>query len=120
MGPTGSVGASGRRREVRRGAGGRPGAIALGKGLEHGLHMITTTYLSLAASTSMLAASMLVVGRADRVGCVLCGREGEEGESVFDDHEKGQLMGRPRLLVKQGQPKQVASRQGSTGGQTQQ
>lgn len=61
-----------------------------------------TTYLSLAASTFMLAASMLVVGRADRVGCVLCGREGGEGESMLmmrrrtSDDEKAWLAGRSK------------------------
>ena len=41
------------------------------------------TYLLRAAATSMLAASMLVVGRAGRVGCVVCAGKGAEGESVL-------------------------------------
>jgi len=52
----------------------------LGKGLEHGLHMSHTTYLALAAATSMLA---VVVARAGRVGCGVCAGKGAEGESVL-------------------------------------
>jgi hypothetical protein len=83
--PTGSLGASGRRREARRGARGRCGAIALGKGLEHGLHTISTTYLALAAVTSMPSMlAGLVVERAGRVGCVVCaGRERKEGACLM-------------------------------------
>jgi hypothetical protein len=59
--------------------------IALGKGLEHGLHMITTTYLALAAVTSMQSMlAGLVVERAGRVGCVVCaGRERKEGACLM-------------------------------------
>lgn len=47
MGPTGSLGGSGRRRKARRGAGGRWGGMVLGKRLEHGLRMITPRTLRL-------------------------------------------------------------------------
>ena len=63
MRPTGSLGASGKRREASRGARGRCGAIALGKGLEQGLHTSTTTYLALAATTSMPSMLAVVVER---------------------------------------------------------
>lgn len=45
-----------------------------------------TTYLALAIATSMLAASMLVVGRAGRVGCVVWKGSGRR-ERVDDDEE---------------------------------
>jgi len=64
MRPTGSLGASEKRREASERAREPPGAITPGKGLEHGLHMITTTYLALAV-TSM--ASMLAVAVGERV-----------------------------------------------------
>lgn len=65
LGPTGSLGASGKRREASRGARGRCGAIALGKGLEQGLHTSTTMYLALAATTSMPSMLAVVVERAE-------------------------------------------------------
>ena len=65
MRPTGSLGASEKRREASKRAGGPPGAIALGKGVEHGLHTSTTTYLALAATTSMPSMLAAVVERAE-------------------------------------------------------
>jgi len=65
MRPTGSLGASERRREASKRAGEPPGAITPGKGLEHGLHTSTTTYLARAATTSMLSMLAAVVGRAE-------------------------------------------------------
>jgi hypothetical protein len=51
--------------------------------------MISTTYLALAASTSMPSMlAGLVVERADRCCGICMGGKGAEGGSVFDDHEK--------------------------------
>jgi hypothetical protein len=46
-------------------AGRPPGAIARGKGVELGLHTSTTTYLALAATTSMPSMLAVVVERAE-------------------------------------------------------
>ena len=70
MRPTGGPGASGKRREASERAGGRPPAIALGKGVEQGLHTRTTTYLALAV-TSMPSMLAVVVKRAERCCCVV-------------------------------------------------
>lgn len=82
MRPTGSLGASERRREASKGAGGPPGAIALGKGLEPGLHMISTTYLALAAVTSMPSMLAVVVERAGRC-CGVGGKGRRRRERVL-------------------------------------
>ena len=63
MRPTGSLGASERRREASKRAGEPSGAITPGKGLEQGLHTITTTYLALTAVTSMPSMLAVVVER---------------------------------------------------------
>jgi hypothetical protein len=67
--------------------GGRPRAIALGKGVEQGLHTRTTTYLALAV-TSMSSMLAVVVKRAERCCCVVGAGKGGEGERVEDDHDE--------------------------------
>jgi hypothetical protein len=65
MRPTGSLGALWKRREASKRAREPPGAITLGKGVDN-LHTSTTTYLALAAATSMLSMlAAVVVGRAE-------------------------------------------------------
>ena len=60
----GSLGASERRGEASKRAGEPPGAVALEKGLLLCLHTIITTYLALAATTSMPSRLAVVVERA--------------------------------------------------------
>lgn len=80
MRPTGNLSASERRGEASKRAGEPSGAIAPRKGLERGLHTITTTYLALAAVTSMPSMLAVVVERAGRA--VLCGQERQEKEKA--------------------------------------
>ncbi len=87
--PTGSLGAEEKRREASKRVRELPGSIAPGNGVEQGLHTSTTTYLALAAVTSMPSMLAVVVKRAGRA--VSCGRERQEKERACvedDDHDE--------------------------------
>ena len=99
MRPTGSLGASERRREASKRAGEPSGAITPGKGLEQGLHTITTTYLALAAVTPMASMLAVVVERAGRCCGVWAEKEGE-GESVLRMMTRRTTDGKAGLLAK--------------------
>ena len=98
MTPTGSLGASERRGEASKRAGEPPGAITPGKGVDN-LHMITTTYLSLAAVTPMASMLAVVVERAGRCCGVWAEKEGE-GESVLRMMTRRRTDGKAGLLAK--------------------